>query len=1064
MIAVNKIEENLNRQASIDKISLNPYALSLCINGLSVKEKSETEEFISFKSLYVNIQSSSVFKFAPVVREVRLDTPYLRVTRDTDGGFNFSDLIKTFAQKDTSTETASPEEQMSDKKFHFSLNNLQIFNGCADIFDKQMDKTHKLREFNLSIPFVSNIDSLVRIFIKPHFSLDFNDTQISSSGKTIPFHDSRDTTIGFSVKELDISKYFEYVPIESNLIVSSGYVDADVAITFTHTKDNRSNLSVSGYIEFKQLSASDIQNNPLLNVDQCRIEFSPSNLLEGNIHLKSIVIKSPQFTINRYKDGTLNIYNLITPASTKDATKTAQTSNIIQPGKLTIEEFSVENSSVLLSDFYQTQQKKNMGINEFLTMSELSIKNIGFDMAESNVVIEQMLTQKGELHVHRLNNEDLNMNIFTGNNTKVIQENDGPVSKAGSTFLATVNNLSVNNFSIYCKDIVDDQADDILLSEINIKCENISTIEHSKAKLDFACKVNETANIKVNGEACISPISTNMNLDVKALNLPLFQPFINDIIGDKFDFAISSGEVSTDGNISVTYSGPQKLTASFKGNTSIDKFLLSNGEESEKLIELGQISVQGIDANVSPVSANVEHISIKDFDCLASMDADGQLNFQKIIISEKNENSLDDNITSKEDDDEETTQNSDKENSINSIPINIGKVSLENGNLSFIDHSINPHCLMSISDLSGSINKISSQGTEPTEIVINAEIDGTTTVDISGKADPLKKDLFIDMDIQLNNLDLSPFSPYTGKFIGYNVKKGKFNLDLAYLIKSMSLNAEVNLLVDQFELGDKVDSKDAVKAPIKLGIALLKNKKGEIVLKLPVTGQLDDPEFRLGGIILKTILNVLVKAATSPFSFIASAFGGGEDLNYLEFSAGSSLLNDKIKTKLDTIIKVLDERPGIDLEIVGSVDAKKDLEMLVLNEFEKKIKYQKYIKVVNKGKDVTTVDDIYIEPEEYEKYLKKAFKANNKANKIDVKISSKDANYLAQMETSIKDSIIITEANLRILAKSRMQSVKSYILKSDNVKASRLFLIETGTLRPEKKENLEDSRVELMLK
>ncbi|MCP4269997.1 MAG: DUF748 domain-containing protein, partial [Candidatus Brocadiaceae bacterium] len=421
-------------------------------------------------------------------------------------------------------------------------------------------------------------------------------------------------------------------------------------------------------------------------------------------------------------------------------------------------------------------------------------------------------------------------------------------------------------------------------------------------------------------------------------------------------------------------------------------------------------------------------------------------------------------ITSKEEEAEETTQNSDKENSSNSIPINIGKVSLENGNLSFIDHSVNPQFLMSISDLSGSINKISSQGTEPTEIVIKANIDGTTPVGISGKADPLKKDLFIDMDIQLNNLDLSPFSPYTGKFIGYNVKKGKFNLDLAYLIKSMSLNADVNLLVDQFELGDKVDSKDAVKAPIKLGIALLKNKKGEIVLKLPVTGQLDDPEFKLSGIILKTILNVLVKAATSPFSFIGSAFGGGEDLNYLEFLAGSSLLTDTNKSKLDTIITALDERPGIDLEIVGFVDSKKDKEMLVLNEFDRKIKYQKYIKVVNIGKDATTVVDINIEPEEYEKYLKKAFKANNKANEINVIISANDDNYLTQMETSIKDSINITEADLRILSKNRMQSVKTYILESDKVKAERLFLTETGELNPEKKDKLEDSRVELRLK
>jgi hypothetical protein len=740
-------------------------------------------------------------------------------------------------------------------------------------------------------------------------------------------------------------------------------------------------------------------------------------------------------------------------------------------------------------------------------MPNLSIKNIDFDMDKSNVVIEKILTQKGTLNVQRLINRELNINMFTGNNNQVVQENNSPVSKAAPPFLVTVNNLSVNGFSIHCKDIVDNQTDDILLSQINIMCENISTIENSKAKLDFSCKINESTDVKVNGEACIFPTSTNMNLDVNALNLPLFQPFINDIIGDKFDFAISSGNVSIDGNISASYSGSQELIANFKGNTSIDKFLLSNGEESEKLIELGQISVQGIDANVSPISANIEHILIKDFDCLASIDTGGQLNFQKILITKENENSLDNNITSKEEEEEEaveeTTQSSDKENSFNSIPINIEKISLENGNLSFIDYSIKPQFSMSISDVSGSINKISSQGSEPTDIVINAKIDGFTPVSISGKAEPLKKELFIDMNIQLNDLDLSPFSPYTGKFIGYNVRKGKLSLDLGYLIKSMSLNADVNLLVDQFELGDKVDSKDAVKAPIKLGIALLKNRKGEIVIKLPVTGHLDDPEFKLRGIILKAIMNVLVKAATSPFSFIASAFGGGEDLNYLEFSAGSSLLTDINKSKLDTIITSLDERPGIDVEIAGFVDSKNDMEMLLSKEFDRKVKYQKYIQLVNKGENVATVDEIIIGPEEYEKYLKKAFKANskakdinvkisrkdenyisqmktlikdsikylkkafkanNKAKDINVKISRKDENYISQMETLIKDSIKITEADLRLLAKKRMQSIKTYILESGKVETERLFLIKTGTLSPEKNDKLKESRVELSLK
>ena len=336
----------------------------------------------------------------------------------------------------------------------------------------------------------------MRIFVKPHFSVDFNDTQIASSGNTVPFDNSRESSIGFSFKGLDISKYFEYVPLESNLKISSGNVDADIVITFI-SRDNRNNLSISGDIGLNRLIVLDALNNSLLNVDLGRIVIAPSNLLEGNLHLKSITIKSPQLTINRYEDGTLNVYNLVPKASTKDATKTAQTSNIIQPGRLTIDELSVEDSGILLFDFYQTQQNSRMEKSDFFTMPKLSINNINFDMAKSNVVIEKILTQKGTLHAHRLNNGELNINIFTGNNNKVVQQNNNPVAEAEHPFLVTVKNLSVNDFNIHGKDIVDDQTDDILVSKINIKCENISTKENTKAQLDFSCKINETSDINV---------------------------------------------------------------------------------------------------------------------------------------------------------------------------------------------------------------------------------------------------------------------------------------------------------------------------------------------------------------------------------------------------------------------------------------------------------------------------------------------------------------------------------------------------------------------------------------
>ena len=95
-------------------------------------------------------------------------------------------------------------------------------------------------------------------------------------------------------------------------------------------------------------------------------------------------------------------------------------------------------------------------------------------------------------------------------------------------------------------------------------------------------------------------------------------------------------------------------------------------------------------------------------------------------------------------------------------------------------------------------------------------------------------------------MELSIFNPYSGKFAGYNITKGKLTTELHYKVDGRKLDAQHHIIIDQLEFGDKTESKDAVSLPIKLAVALLKDRNGVIDLNLPVTGSLDDPKFRSG--------------------------------------------------------------------------------------------------------------------------------------------------------------------------------------------------------------------------
>jgi hypothetical protein len=366
-------------------------------------------------------------------------------------------------------------------------------------------------------------------------------------------------------------------------------------------------------------------------------------------------------------------------------------------------------------------------------------------------------------------------------------------------------------------------------------------------------------------------------------------------------------------------------------------------------------------------------------------------------------------------------------------------------------------------DIQGTVSGLISEETQRADVRFKGKLNGYAPLEITGTINPLMEDLFVDLKVRFKDIDLSPASPYSGKHVGYKIQKGKLSLDLSYLIDQKKLDSTNNVYIDQFDFGESVESPDSLNLPVKLAVSLLKDRNGEIILRLPVSGRIDDPEFRVGGIVLKMIKNILVKAATAPFSLISAAFGSGEDLSRFEFEAGSAELTDGEKVKLDTLVTALYERPSLQLEVTGFADIEKDRQALITYRFEKQIKAQKFKKMKKKEAAAVSVDLVIIAPEEYEKYLKMAYKAGKFKKPKNVLGITKNIP-VPEMEALILENIQITDDDLRSLANQRAQAVKNYILGQEKIEPKRLFLIEPQALTPEKVENLKDSRVDLSFK
>jgi len=339
--------------------------------------------------------------------------------------------------------------------------------------------------------------------------------------------------------------------------------------------------------------------------------------------------------------------------------------------------------------------------------------------------------------------------------------------------------------------------------------------------------------------------------------------------------------------------------------------------------------------------------------------------------------------------------------------------------------------------MSGVISGFALDGSQTGNIDLKGKIDNSGPVTITGKIKPVKDDLLVDIHFLLDAMELGGLTPYTGKFLGYKVERGKLSLDLHYNIVKRQLESTNTIFLDQFHLGDKVDSPTATNLPVNLALSLLRDRHGEIHLDVPVNGSFDDPKFRVFPIILQVLVNLVEKAVTSPFALLAGGSGGGEEMSYIMFDNGSSLLKETEIKKLDTLAKALDNRPTIKVQMQGRADPLADRLALLQAAFDNKLKAQKLKELAAKGEKMPDTASIHILPEEYGRYLAKAYaearfqRPPGTAKKPSVQ----------EMESLLKASMAVSDDDLRLLAYDRGLKVREYVM-GKNVEAQRLYVLE----------------------
>jgi hypothetical protein len=386
--------------------------------------------------------------------------------------------------------------------------------------------------------------------------------------------------------------------------------------------------------------------------------------------------------------------------------------------------------------------------------------------------------------------------------------------------------------------------------------------------------------------------------------------------------------------------------------------------------------------------------------------------------------------------------------------ITIGPFSLVNGAVDFSDKFIRPNYRANLTDLTGRLGGFSSDGAtaqvdgqsvpQMAELELRGKAEGTASLEISGKLNPLAKPLALDIEGRVRDLELPPLSPYTIKYTGHGIERGKLSLDVGYtVLPNGQLTARNQLVLNQLTFGDAVPDAPA-SLPVKLATALLSDRNGVIDLNLPISGSLNDPEFSLVPVIFKIIGNVIVKAITAPFSLLASALGGSDaELSTVAFAPGTAQLLPAAQDKLARVAKALIDRPSLTLTVVGTANLDEERTAYQRERLQALIRAERQ----RSSPDATaTLADLVPGSAEHTRWLTALYKRTDMPKPRNALGLAKDLAPV-DMEALLLTQIAVTDATIQELAVQRGVAVRDQLARQA-VPTQRLFLGAPGSAPP----------------
>jgi hypothetical protein len=845
----------LGRTVTVGKVRVNPYALSLTLENLDVREADGKSSFVGWTRLYVNFEALASLTGDWVLGAIELDGFHAGVTLKPDGSFNFSDLL-TRLTPPAAAPAAGPAKPMRPLR----IGSLQVNGARVDFVDQSRQQ-----------PFATTLGPLT-------FAL----TEFRTAGERgAPYHFAAVTETGEKLEWTGT--------LSADPVASAGELKLE-------------NIVLAKYAPYyAELIGADLTEGTLTVRGRYEAKFAGEE------------------RVMKLADGALQLRGL----------------------KL-LERASKETA---------------------VELPVLDVSGVNADAVALKATVAAVKLAGGHLRVRREKDGAINLltmlqppAVVNGNVGGALRP-DSPAATAESGHKATptptppptptpatpppaakrpdflVSEVELNDFKIDVTDLAVSRPAQLSISGLEALLKNVTLADNALMPLSLALNWAPAGTVKVEGIVSIKPeLKADLKTDVAGMAILPLSPYVEQFVNAH----ITQGTVTTAGTVQVAMAGGAPAIT-FEGGVTVDKFGLVDGANNEELAGFGSLTISGLKAVTAPqLTVSLAEVNVAGPYARVFVNKDGTINLAAVAKVETPAPAAgnvggalrpDSQAAMVESGDKlPPTAKPDAATAPAPLPkITVGKVVIADGDFSLTDRSLEPNVRMGVSQFGGTITGLSSENLARGDVDLKATVDGSGPISITGKLDPLGAKKFVDLKVDFKNVDLLPLSPYSGKYAGYELARGKLNVDVQAKLDDKQLDVANVITLNQFTFGSPVESKDATKLPVRLGVALLKDMNGQIVIDVPMSGNIDDPSLRLGKVVVRVIVNLLTKAAVSPFALLGSMFGGGGDeLAYQDFAPGGAELLPAEIGKLETMVKAMTNRPGLSVALEGGYDGPAD--------------------------------------------------------------------------------------------------------------------------------------------